>query len=186
MSAYIISTDRLGLRNWKESDIDPFIDMNKDEAVMEFFPRILTDEESKSLVSIFLNHFEDHGFTYYAVEKLNDQEFIGFIGLKYQTFESDFTPCVDIGWRIKRAAWNFGYATEGAKACLEYGFKALDLKEILAFTPCSNEKSQNVMKKIGMSKVATFEHSRMLAYDHLKDCVVYKKMLTNESNYLDR
>src|SRR5699024_12133542 len=68
----------------------------------------------------------DLGFGLYAVEEKTNNEFIGFIGFHRATFEADFTPCIEIGWRLKKEAWGKGYATEGAASCLKYGFTVLN------------------------------------------------------------
>ena len=77
----------------------------------------------------------EKGYCYFAVDQLNDGSFIGFIGFCYQTYESQFTPSVDIGWRLNKKYWNNGFATEGAKKCLDYGFNKLGLKNIISTTP---------------------------------------------------
>ena len=88
------------------------------------------------------------GFCYFAVDTLNNRDFIGFIGISEQTFQSDFTPCIDIGWRLSQDQWGKGYATEGAKRCLDYAFNDLKLKNIKAICPSINDKSERVMSKL--------------------------------------
>ena len=100
---------------------------------------------------------------------------IGFIGLSAQDYECEFTPFVDIGWRLAKHTWNKGYATEGAKRCLSYAHETLKLKEIYAVTPMLNKKSERIMQKIGMTKVGTFEHPLLLNDERLKMCVLYCK-----------
>ena len=115
---YIFKSERLGFRNWNLTDIDPLHEINSDEKVMEFIPTIPTKKQTTEFVERMKKQFENKGFCYFAVDKLADREFIGFIGLSEQTYEADFTPCIDIGWRIKSSEWNKGYATEGAKNVL--------------------------------------------------------------------
>lgn len=91
-----------------------------DKVVMQHFPSVLSLQESKDLIQRFKKHFQEYNFKYFAIEKLDTKEFIGFTGLAMQTRESNFTPAVDIGWRLKQSAWENGYATEAAKACLKY------------------------------------------------------------------
>ena len=86
------------------------------------------------------------------------------IGLAYQKYETDFTPAIDIGWRLKRDAWGKGYATEGAKKCLEYGFDKLDIERIISVCTVANTKSMNVMNKIGMTKMGEFKHPELLSH----------------------
>lgn len=171
---YIISTARLGLRKWGDTDYLPFAKMNKDIDVMKYFPKTLTDEETASLIYRIDAHFEKHGFCLFAVEKLATKEFIGFTGFMVPSFESFFTPCIEIGWRIKKEEWNNGYATEAAKACLRYGFETLQFEKIYSFTSAINIKSEKLMQKIGMIKEGEFDHPNIPFDSALCRHVVYK------------
>ena len=119
----------------------------------------------------------------FAVDKLENGEFIGFIGLSEQTYEADFTPCIDIGWRIKRSEWNKGFATEGAKRCLDYALNDLKIKEIYSVAPKINTKSEHIMKKIGLKKQYEFEHPSLINNERLKICVLYKYDLSKNTEY---
>ncbi|MCC2686683.1 MAG: family N-acetyltransferase [Paenibacillaceae bacterium] len=156
-----LETPRLRLRDWEDEDLEPFSRLNADEQVMRYFPKTLSWEETAASYKAFISEFRECGFGFYAVEIKESKEFIGFIGFHRATFESDFTPCVEIGWRLKKEAWGKGYATEGAAACLSYGFAELGLGEVYSFTAEVNEPSKNVMRKIGMSFVKTFAHPRV-------------------------
>ncbi len=171
---YLFQSERLGFRNWREEDLRPFAEMNQDKDVMEFFPAVLTTEASNALLERLKKHHLEHGFTFFAVDKLENHEFIGFIGLARTPYKTDFTPCVEIGWRLKKSAWNLGYATEGAKRCLSYGFTDLDLNEIYSFTPCINYRSEKVMQKIGMKKVGEFTHPKVEVGHALSQHVLYR------------
>ena len=171
---YQFTSERLGFRNWKETDKEPFAKMNADKKVMEFFPAIRTKQESDDLVDRLSKHYIEFGFTFYAVEEIKTKQFIGFIGMINTSFEAYFTPCVEIGWRLQKESWNKGYATEGAKRCIKYGFKELELKEIYAITPLKNQPSENVMQKIGMQKQGTFEHPKIEEGHWLKTEMLYK------------
>jgi RimJ/RimL family protein N-acetyltransferase len=98
---YIFKSERLGFRNWELTDIDEMCQINSDEKVMEFFPGVLTRQQTTEFVERMKTQFADKGFCYFAVDKLEDKKFIGFIGLSEQTYKAAFTPCIDIGWRIK-------------------------------------------------------------------------------------
>ena len=174
---YIFTSARLGFRNWVLADIDKMAAINEDELVMEFFPRCPTKQQTIDFIERMKAEYVNTGFCYFAVDILEDNTFIGFIGICQQTFESDFTPCIDIGWRLSRSAWNKGFATEGAKRCLEYAKSELKLEEIFAIAPKVNTKSERVMMKIGMSKLYEFEHPLLLNDERLRVCVLYKVML---------
>jgi RimJ/RimL family protein N-acetyltransferase len=171
---YLFTSERLGFRNWNLTDIDKMHEINSDEKVMAFFPNIPTKEQTTEFVERMKKQFEDKGFCYFAVEKLECGEFIGFIGLSEQNYEADFTPCIDIGWRIKSSEWNKGFASEGAKKCLDYALDELKLENIYSIAPKINTKSERIMVKIGMKKQSEFEHHFLKNNDRLRTCVLYK------------
>src|SRR5215217_2088036 len=117
MSDYIFRSERLGFRNWQESDIIPMAAINADPEVMRYFPAIQTTSQTQDFIQKMQLQFQERGYCYFAVELLKTNTLIGFTGLSDKTFESDFTPCIDIGWRLGTAHWNKGYATEGAARC---------------------------------------------------------------------
>ncbi len=127
---YIFTSERLGFRNWNLTDIDKMHEINSDEKVMEFFPNILTRRQTEEFIKRMKKQYENKGFCYFAVDKLDNNDFLGFIGLSEQTYQADFTPCVDIGWRIKSSEWNKGFASEGAKKCLDYALNELKLEKV--------------------------------------------------------
>jgi RimJ/RimL family protein N-acetyltransferase len=174
MSYYILSTERLGLRRWLDSDIKPFAEMNNDVDVMRFFPKILTDTETLEMVQRINLHFDKNGFGLFAVENKLTKEFIGFTGFAIPTFDAFFTPCVEIGWRYKKEVWGQGFATEAANACLKYGFDILEFDKIVSFTSILNVNSEKVMRRIGMAYVAEFEHPKVEHNSILRRHVLYQ------------
>lgn len=172
---YILETARLGLRDWLESDIPQFAAMCRDPKVMEFFPKTLSEQEAREMIFRLKKHIANKGYGFWAVEIKATKEFIGFVGLETPRFEADFTPCVEIGWRLVYKYWNKGYAQEAAKKCLEFGFEQFNLKEIYAFTSVLNKRSINVMEKIGMRYVKEFEHPAIEHNNPLKKHVLYVK-----------
>ena len=173
-SLKVIETERLILRTWRDSDLRPFSLMNQDPLVMEFFPKTLSQEESADSYKRITGFIEQKGFGLFAAEEKGSEEYIGFIGFNQPTFSSYFTTCIEIGWRLDRRFWNRGFATEGAKACLTYGFSSLDFKEVVSFTSTINTKSINVMKKIGMTFDGEFEHPNVEEGHSLRKHVLYK------------
>jgi len=174
---YIFTSERLGLRNWLENDLEEFAKINADKEVMKHFPKTLTKDESLNLIKRLQNHYEKYNYTYFAVDILESGEFIGFIGLVYQTYESEFTPATDIGWRLKKSAWGKGYAPEGAKRCLDFAFNELKLDKIISTCTEKNYKSEKVMKKIGMKKVGGFNHPALTNYPEHGKCLCYEKYI---------
>ncbi len=148
----IIETARLILRDYNEDDILFLAEINADERVMEFFPRTLDLVETQDFVVLQSESIAQNKFGFFALEKKETREFIGFVGLKEVNFKAPFTPAVEIGWRIAHDQWNQGFATEAAKAVLDYGFNKINLQEIVSFAAKINKKSQRVMEKIGMKR----------------------------------
>ena len=153
-----LTTERLLLRRWRREDREPFIALNADAQVMRHFPGCLSPIQSRDLIARFEAHFEQHGFGFWVVEVPGVTAFAGFTGLSVPRFESFFTPCVEIGWRLASAHWGRGYATEAARAALEFGFESVDLQEIVSFAPAANRPSLAVMERLGMTPAGDFEH----------------------------
>lgn len=146
-----IITPRLILRQWQDSDFGPFAAMNADQQVMEFFPSVLTREKSDEMAIRCRDLITERGWGIWAVELRETGEFIGFVGLHTPGYDLPFTPCIEIGWRLRADTWGQGYCTEAARAALDAGFNQLGLNEIVAFTALPNVRSQAVMKKLGMA-----------------------------------
>ena len=157
-----IATKRLLLRGWRESDKAPYAALNADPAVMRHFPATLTSEQSDQMVDRMIAVWKESSFGLWAVERLDSGEFIGFVGLAAPTWVADFTPCVEVGWRLAASQWGHGFAPEAARAALAFGFENVDLPndEIVSFTTLDNVKSQRVMQKIGLRLDPTreFDH----------------------------
>ena len=169
-----IETKRLILRQWKPSDEDPYVQLNQDTDVMEFFPSVLSKAETLAQIERITNHITEYGYGLFAMERKDNHQFIGFTGLSHPQFESYFTPCVEIGWRLSRTNWNKGFATEAAKACRDYGLHTVKLNEIYSFTSVYNVRSEQVMIRIGMQRQGVFDHPLIEDGDILKRHVLYK------------
>lgn len=153
-----IETPRLILRSWQEGDIAEFARLNNDERVMEFFLKALSYDETMDFYNRIQAEFETYGFGLYAVEEKQSNAFIGYVGLHNVTFDVDFAPAVEIGWRLLSEFWNQGYATEAASACLNYAATELQQSDICSFTSLLNKPSERVMQKIGMNRIKEFDH----------------------------
>ncbi|MFN8357597.1 MAG: GNAT family N-acetyltransferase [Spirosomataceae bacterium] len=173
-SNFVITTPRIGLRPWKDSDQAPFIQMNADPRVMEFFPSCLSADETLAMIERIQQFIKTNGFGFWAAELLQTQQFIGFIGLSMPRFEASFTPCVEIGWRLMPEFWGQGLATEGAAACLTYAFEQLNLNEVVSFTTVTNLRSMRVMQKIGMKHILNFMHPSLPINHPLSEHVLYQ------------
>ncbi len=180
----IIQTERLILRQWCEEDLEPFAMLNADTRVMEYFPAILSKQESDQMMKRMQTKINERGWGLWAVSLLADQKFIGFIGLNdidQTTLPTHFSPAVEVGWRLAYPFWGKGYATEGALACLKYGFETLNLKEIVSFTAVQNTRSRAVMERIGMhhNPQDDFDHPKLPKEHRLNRHVLYR-LTSNE------
>ena len=171
-----LRTERLRLRRWRDADRAPFAALNADPVVMEFFPALLTRAESDRFVDRIEATFDARGYGLWAVEVADDGAFAGYVGLLLADFDADFTPAVEIGWRLAAACWGRGYAPEAARAALAFGFDTLGLDEIVSFTSVENVRSQRVMQKIGMTRdpAEDFEHPGVPAGHWLQPHVLYR------------
>lgn len=170
---YLFTSTRLGFRNWTDDDIEPMAVINRDPEVMEYFPATQSLQETERFIERMKEQLVLKGFCYYAVDNLNTGELIGFTGLSEKDFESDFTPCIDIGWRFGIHAWNKGFATEAAKRCLQHGFQQLGMERIISIAPIINVRSIAVMKKVDMKFEKTFQHPLLVDNERLITCVLY-------------
>lgn len=170
-----IRTDRLLLRRWRPEDREPFAALNADPRVTEFLGA-LSREESDALAARIEAGFEQRGYGSWAVEVRGGAAFAGFVGLSVPRFEAHFAPCVEIGWRLAAQHWGHGYATEGARAALAFGFGTLGLEEIVAFTAPRNVRSRRVMEKIGMTydPADDFDHPLLPEGHPLRRHVLYR------------
>lgn len=169
-----LGTDRLVLRSWRVQDRAPFAALNADPVVMEHFPSTLTTEQSDAFVDFVQAAIDARGWGIWAAERREDGAFIGFIGITPVSFESDFTPAVEVGWRLARPYWGCGLATEGGRAALDFAFATLGLERVVAFTAQSNQRSEAVMLRLGMHEAGEFDHPRIPDGHRLRRHLLYE------------
>ncbi len=159
-----LRTERLLLRRWREADRAPFAALNADPVVMEHFSATLTRVESDAMVDRIEAHFVEHGYGLWAVEA--NGRLAGFTGLAWQR-GLPFSPALEVGWRLAADCWGKGYATEAARAALAVGLR--HEASIVSMTILANERSQGVMKRLGMRREGEFDHPRAQ-----ERCVLYR------------
>ncbi len=176
MPAPTLTTNRLLLRAWKESDYPLFAKMNADKRVMEHFPSTLSTKESSALATKLSEELEEKEYGLWAVEVPDITSFIGFVGLHYQDFEGPFTPCIEIGWRLAFEHWGKGYAFEAATKVVDYAFSKLKLRELVSFTAKTNKRSQKLMQRLKMTHdpADDFEHPKLALGHPLRSHVLYR------------
>jgi RimJ/RimL family protein N-acetyltransferase len=168
-----IHTDRLIMRRWLDSDLEPFAAMNADPETMRFFPATLDRAASDAMVERIEQRFEQQGYGLWALEVTESGQFIGFTGLNPMPEGMPGAGGVEVGWRLARSAWHRGYATEAARAAVRTAFDGVALDELWSLTTVSNEPSQAVMRRIGMTWHSAFDNPRVPADSPLRPHVVY-------------
>jgi RimJ/RimL family protein N-acetyltransferase len=160
-------TERLLLRRWRESDLEPFAALNADPVVMEHFQGLQSREVTEAFVGRIEAHWEAHGWGLWAVEVPDVAPFIGFVGL-WPADDVTGEPMVEVGWRAARAYWGHGYVSEAAREALRFGFEDVGLDEIVSFTVPQNQRSRRVMERIGLVRDPSrdFDHPRVDAAAH--------------------
>jgi RimJ/RimL family protein N-acetyltransferase len=177
MASHLIGlfTERLVLRQWRESDRAPFAAMNADPVVMECFPATLDRSQSDALMDRCIEQLRRAEYGLWAVEVRSSSEFIGFVGLAVPSWDAAFTPCTEIGWRLARSAWRHGYATEAARKALAMAFGPAGLDEVVSFATTGNVRSQHVMQRIGMTRDRSEDFDHPLVLDGpLRRHVLYR------------
>lgn len=173
MAEHLIKTDRVGLRNWSDADLLPMSRINADPKVMAYFPSTQDEAYTQKFIDSQQRAFAVESYCFFAADELLTGNLMGFIGILKFNFNTDFSPGIEIGWRLGHDYWGKGYATEGAKAVLTYAFHQLNIPEIWSFTTITNQRSEKVMQKIGMEKVGTFEHPKVDVGHQLRPHVLY-------------
>ncbi len=180
-----LRTERTLLRQWKDSDLPAWIQMNADPTVRRFFPSILDAEQAAGEAGRIRAAIAQRGWGPWVLEIPGELPFAGFVGLMVPNFEAPFMPAVEIGWRLAPVAWGQGYATEAAAASLKFAFTCLELPEIVSLTVPDNLPSQAVMRRIGLSHnpADDFDHPRVADGHPFKRHVLYR---IDRSTYLQR
>lgn len=172
-----LTTERLVLRNWEERDRPLFHLINSDDRVMEFFPFRRDRAQSDALMDLLRARIDEQGYGFAAVEIAATGECVGFAGIAQAKLEPIFPEHpIEIGWRLAPPHWGKGYASEAARAWLDYGFRQRQLDEIVSFAVRDNHRSLSVMKRIGMVRDPSrdFDHPRVPdTHPHLRAHATY-------------
>ena len=149
----MIETERLIVRPWRDGDRADYLASCNTEAVTAHLGGPAKVEDIDAALARVRASQEEHGFSFWAVERKRDGRFIGYCGLK--TTGLPGTPVerdIEIGWRLREDAWGRGYAREAAAAVLAWAWANLDCGRIVSFTIPANEPSLRVMERIGMER----------------------------------
>ena len=150
----MIETPRLLLRNWREEDFGPFVEASNTPGVMRWLGGVQHAEALRERLSTRIMAWqEERGFTFWAVERKEEGDVIGFCGIKIaddpgSPVEGEY----EVGWRLREDAWGKGYAKEAAIASLGHAFQALGAEQVVALTVIGNEGSWGLMERLGMTR----------------------------------
>ena len=173
----MIETERLILRRWRDSDRPAFAAICADPEVMQWLGGVLNREQADERIDRVEATFERLGYGRFLIERKSDAMFLGWCGV--MPCHESVTPIAgqpEMGWRLIRAAWGEGFASEAARAALDDAFERLGMPEVLAYTSPTNLRSQAVMKRLGMTRepLRDFEHPNITEGDRRSVvCVAY-------------
>jgi len=147
----ILTTPRLTLRSWRETDRDAFAAMHADPEVMRDLGGPIDRTASDAKLDHYIAALRAHGFGRLAIED-SLGAFIGYAGVMQRDQGPPLGTHVEVGWRLARAAWGKGYVTEAAAAALRDVFDRTSLTEIISYTSADNVRSQAVMARLGLER----------------------------------
>ena len=171
-----LETERLLLRNWRENDLDVMHRLNSDAQVMRYFPIRRDRAESRKMLEDVRTRNDRQGFGWSAVVLKSTGQPIGFAGISEFNADVPFAPATEIGWRLLPEFWGQGYATEAARAWMNFGFEERGLTRIVSFAVPENTASIAVMRRLGMQRRSDldFDHPKVSdTHPHLQRHIVY-------------
>jgi RimJ/RimL family protein N-acetyltransferase len=172
----MIETQRLILRPWNEGDRAPFHAMCRDPQVMATLGPLMSREQSDALVDRLTGFQREFGYTFWAIERREDQSFLGFCGLKPGALDTPIEGQIEIGWRLASSEWGKGYAREAAQASLDWAWDHLTVAAVMAITARVNVRSWGLMERLGMRRLADldFDHPQVPEDSDLLPHIVYR------------
>ncbi len=173
MEPVTLTTERLILRPWRDEDLEPLFGINGDPESMRYFAATMNRAESDAWAARMRAHFAEHGWGFWVVAEAATGDFVGVVGLMTIPWQADFTPAIEIGWRIAPGFRRKGYAEEAARAALGFGFATLGLQKIVAFTVPGNAASWKLMERLGMAPAGAFDHPRLPEGHHYRRHLLY-------------
>ena len=149
MDIPIIETPHLVLRAWTLQDAGVLFEILQEEGILQYFPNPNPPPRSKveDYIAHQIAHWESHGYGHWAVAERDDGQVVGWNGLEYLP-ELEET---EVGYLLSRRVWGRGYATEAARAAVEYGFETAGLEAIIGLVHPENAGSVRVLEKCGMA-----------------------------------
>lgn len=174
LADFRLETGRLALRSWREGDLEPFHAICSDPRVMATLGPCMSRDEVAALIGRVEAVEQEHGYTFWAIERLEDARLIGWCGV-IRGNAGPIDGKAEIGWRLASDCWGCGYASEAARATLDWLFANLPDDSAWAITHTGNHRSRAVMERLGMiyRPGLDFDHPRLAADDPLLRHVTY-------------
>lgn len=185
MAEFRLESDRLLLREWQSADVDPFHAICSDPLVMATLGPLMSREQVAALIARMQQLQSELGHCFWAMERKNDQQLIGWCGIIRGGKESPIKGKAETGWRLASSAWGHGYATEAAIASVQWAFDHLDDDSIWAITSVDNRASRAVMERLGMVHLPEldFDHPNVPAdsplLKHVSYCIERHQWVSN-------
>jgi RimJ/RimL family protein N-acetyltransferase len=153
-------TQRLNLRPWRDDDLDFLAELDADPEVMRYILDGSTRDRRQSADGLerMKREWEELGYGRFAIEVRATGELVGWAGLAVPGFLPSVMPAVEVGWRLARSAWGYGYATEAAAEAVRLGFEEAGLDRIISIRHLENDRSARVMAKLGLR----FDHETVV------------------------
>jgi RimJ/RimL family protein N-acetyltransferase len=147
-----IETSRLILRRPVPEDVGRLAEMNADPDVMKYIGdgRVRTFQQTAAGIQRAISDWDEHGYGLFSMNRRDTGDYVGWVTLAEPAFLPEVLPAVEIGWRLARRHWGQGFATEGAREVLRFGFESCGLDEIVSIRHIENDASRRVMEKLGL------------------------------------
>lgn len=171
-----VTTPRLVLRRWQPDDLDPFAALNADPEVMRYFPSTYERAATATTITNWEAKIDHQGFGLWAVERVQDGVLLGMAGLNPVPPGIITGGGLEVGWRLARHAWGHGYATEAGGAAIDVA-RQVGADSVWSFTAVGNERSQAVMRRLGLTFVRTFDHPTIPEGHPVRPHVLYRRHL---------
>lgn len=175
MTRTVMETARLRLREWGDGDDDRFYEVMNTPAVMRWLGGVQDRATWDAAVGRLHGYQQDHGHTFWLVERLDDGELQGFCGLKRVNAQgTDLTGQFEIGWRLRESAWGKGVAKEAAIASLDLAFGRFGAPHVVALTVAGNAGSWGLMRRLGMTRRQDLDFTDPRFGPELNPTIIYR------------
>ena len=148
----MIASERLILRDWRESDWEPFFQGTNTPEVMRWLGGVMDAAGMTVARTRIESYAREHGHTFWVVERRSDSAVLGFCGLKRSNQAGGPQGDFEVGWRLRQDVWGQGYAREAAVATLDHAFTTCAAPHVLALTVADNRASWGLMERLGMTR----------------------------------